>query len=75
MISRIKRGADIELKIGSVPSIANVMVPRAIADVRQAFPNLLIEMDILKIEDVDRLSDARQGRARGGEFDDSIIRC
>ena len=52
IISRVKRGADIELKVGSVPSIANVMVPRAIADVRQAFPNLLIEIDILKIEDV-----------------------
>ena len=51
IISRIKRGADIELKIGSVPSIANIMVPRAIADVRKAFPNLLIEIDILKIED------------------------
>ena len=51
VISRIKRGANIELKIGSVPSIANVMVPRAIADVRKAFPNLLIEIDILKIED------------------------
>ena len=51
VISRIKRGASIELKIGSVPSIANVMVPRAIADVRRAFPNLLIEVDILKIED------------------------
>ena len=51
VISRIKRGANIELKIASVPSIANVMVPRAIADVRKAFPNLLIEVDILKIED------------------------
>jgi hypothetical protein len=28
------------------------MAPRAIADVRRAFPNLLIEVDILKIEDV-----------------------
>ena len=27
------------------------MVPRAIADVRKAFPNLLIEIDILKIEE------------------------
>lgn len=51
VISRIKRGASIELKIASVPSIANVMVPRAIADVRKAYPNLLIECDILKIED------------------------
>jgi DNA-binding transcriptional LysR family regulator len=51
VISRIKRGANTELKVGSVPSIANVMVPRAIADVRKVFPNLLIEIDILKIED------------------------
>jgi DNA-binding transcriptional LysR family regulator len=51
VISRIKRGANTELRIGSAPSIANVMVPRAIADVRKAFPNLLIEVDILKRED------------------------
>jgi DNA-binding transcriptional LysR family regulator len=51
VISRIKRGAATELKIGSVPSIGQVMVPRAIADLRKAFPNLMIEIDILKIED------------------------
>ena len=51
IISRIKRGANTELKIGSVPSIANIMVPRAIADLRKGLPNLLIEIDILKIED------------------------
>ncbi len=51
VISRLKRGAHTELRIASVPSIANVMVPRAIADVRRTFPNLLIDVDILKIED------------------------
>jgi DNA-binding transcriptional LysR family regulator len=51
VISRIKHGANTELKIASVPSIANVMVPRAIADLRKTLPNLLIEIDILKIED------------------------
>lgn len=51
VISRIKRGANTELRVASVPSIANVMVPRAIADVRRTFPNLLIDIDILKIED------------------------
>jgi DNA-binding transcriptional LysR family regulator len=51
VISRIKRGSNTELKIGSAPSIAAVMVPRAIADVRKSFPNLLIEVDILKRED------------------------
>jgi DNA-binding transcriptional LysR family regulator len=52
VISRIKRGADSELKIASVPSIAQVMVPRAVADLRKTLPNLLIDVDILKIEDV-----------------------
>ena len=51
VISRVQRGAETELKIGSVPSIANIMVPRAIADLRRDLPNLLIEVDILKIED------------------------
>lgn len=51
VIRRLERGADSELKIGSVPSISNVMVPRAIASVRQKFPNLLIDVDILKIEE------------------------
>lgn len=51
VIKRLERGADSQLKIGSVPSISNVMVPRAIASVRQKFPNLLIDVDILKIEE------------------------
>jgi DNA-binding transcriptional LysR family regulator len=51
VIGRLKRGADLELKIGSVPSISNVMVPLAIADVRRKFPNLVIDVDILKIEE------------------------
>ena len=52
VIAKIKRGASTELKIGSVPSIAHVMVPRAIAELRRPLPNLLIEVDILKIEDI-----------------------
>lgn len=51
VVQRMKRGADAELRIGSVPSISNVMVPRAIADVRTAYPSLLIDIDVLKIEE------------------------
>src|SRR5262245_2711877 len=51
VIKRLARGVDSELKIGSVPSIANVMVPRAISGVRRRFPNLLIDFDVLKIEE------------------------
>lgn len=51
VIKRLAQGADSALKIGSVPSIANVMVPRAVAGVRRRFPNLLIDVDVLKIEE------------------------
>jgi DNA-binding transcriptional LysR family regulator len=52
VVRRLKLGADAELRAGSVPSIANVMVPRAVADVRRKFPSLLIDLDVLKLEDV-----------------------
>jgi DNA-binding transcriptional LysR family regulator len=51
VISRLKRGAGTELKIGSVPSISTVMVPRAIADVRRLLPGLVIDVDVLKLEE------------------------
>jgi len=51
VIARLKRGADAALRIGSVPSISHVMVPRAIVDVRRRFPDLLIDVDILKLEE------------------------
>ena len=51
VISRLKRGAGSELKIGSVPSISAVMVPRAIADIQRKLPGLIVEIDVLKIEE------------------------
>jgi DNA-binding transcriptional LysR family regulator len=51
VIERMQRGADAELRVGSVPSLSLVMIPRAIADVRAAFPNLRIDVDVLKLED------------------------
>jgi DNA-binding transcriptional LysR family regulator len=51
VIARIKRGADSALKIASVPSIGQVMVPRAVAELRKSLPNLAIDVDILKIEE------------------------
>jgi DNA-binding transcriptional LysR family regulator len=52
VIRRLKQGADAELRAGSVPSIAGMMVPRAIAEVRRKYPSLLIDLDVLKLEDV-----------------------
>jgi DNA-binding transcriptional LysR family regulator len=51
VISRLETGAAQELRIGSVPSIANVMAPRAIERVRRAHPDLIIDINILKIEE------------------------
>jgi DNA-binding transcriptional LysR family regulator len=51
MIGRLETGTSQELRIGSVPSIANVMVPRAIERVRHRHPGLLIDINTLKIEE------------------------
>src|SRR5262249_52780241 len=51
VISRLKRGADLALKIGAVPSISAVMAPRAIAEVRRKYPDLLIDLDVLRLEE------------------------
>src|ERR1700709_486919 len=51
IISKIGRGALSELRIGSVPSISQIMVPRAIERVRRSYPDLRIDINILKIEE------------------------
>lgn len=51
VVTRLKRGIGTELKVGSVPSISIVMVPRAIADVQRKLPGLLVDVDVLKLEE------------------------
>jgi len=51
IISKIGHGALSELRIGSVPSIAQIMAPRAIERVRRRYADLRIDINILKIED------------------------
>ena len=51
IIAKIGQGAVSELRVGSVPSIAQVMVPRAIEGVRRRYPDLRIDVDVLKIEE------------------------
>jgi len=50
-IGRLGRGEGRELSVASVPSIANVMVPRALERLRGQFPELAIDINILKIEE------------------------
>lgn len=51
ILSRIGRGDLSELRIGSVPSLAQSMAPRAIERVRRRYPDLRIDINILKIEE------------------------
>jgi DNA-binding transcriptional LysR family regulator len=51
VLKRLERGDDSQLRVASVPSIANVMVPRAISAVRARFPELILDIDVLKIEE------------------------
>lgn len=50
-IRRLSSGENVALSIGSVPSIAQAMVPRATASLREMFPDIRISIDILNIED------------------------
>ncbi len=51
VIGQIDRGAGGTLRIASVPSMANVMVPRALARLRQRFPELAIDLDVIKVQE------------------------
>ena len=74
-IDRLGSGGGQELSIASVPSIANVMVPRAVEKIRRRFPDIGIEIDILKIEQaIDYLLLGRgEVVAISSRFDHSII--
>jgi DNA-binding transcriptional LysR family regulator len=51
LIERVDIGTGQELKIGSAPSISQVMVPRAIVQLRSRHPELVIDINILKMEE------------------------
>jgi DNA-binding transcriptional LysR family regulator len=50
-IERMQRGGSSELRIGSVPSISHVMVPRAVEVMRRRYTDLKLDINILKIEE------------------------
>lgn len=51
-ISRLKAGTESELAFASVPSIAQFVVPRAVAAIRARFPELYIDLTLLKFEEI-----------------------
>jgi len=50
-LRRIERGDGLVLRLASVPSISNVMVPRAVVRLRQRHDGLRLDINILKIEE------------------------
>ncbi|RVL60010.1 LysR family transcriptional regulator [Sinorhizobium meliloti] len=50
-IGQLERGRGVELALGSVPSIANAMMPQAIAGLMRRYPDISINFDILRIEE------------------------
>lgn len=51
LVGQLQRGASSELRIGSVPSISHVMVPRAVEMLRRRYTALRLDINILKIEE------------------------
>ncbi len=50
-IGQLERGELVELAMGSVPSIANVMVPRAVRRFKHRYPGIHMRIELLKIEE------------------------
>ncbi len=50
-ISQLERGHGVHISLASVPSIAHVMVPRAAARLKAKYPDIRMNIEILKIEE------------------------
>ncbi len=50
-VASLQKGEDVRLGFASAPSIAQFIAARAIRRVRQRFPDLFIDLNILKIEE------------------------
>ena len=50
-VDRLKLGRGMQLKIGSVPSMSNIMVPRALRRLTTRFPELDLDLDVIKVQE------------------------
>lgn len=50
-VGNLGRGKSQEFSVASVPSIANVLVPRAIANLRHRYPDLALDISIVRLEE------------------------
>lgn len=51
-VAALKKGGDTRLSFACAPSIAQFIAARAIRTIRQRFPDLLIDLNILKMEEM-----------------------
>lgn len=75
-VDNLGRGESQEFRFASVPSIANVMVPRAVARLRKRYPDLALDINILKIEEAIDFLLLGRGElvAISSKFDHPLIR-
>jgi len=50
-LERLKRGSESELAFAAMPSVAQFIAARAVMQVRRRFPELYIDLNVLKIEE------------------------
>jgi len=77
VIGKVNSGASQELRIGAAPSISQVMVPHAIKLLLARFPDLVIDINLLKIEEaVDYLLLGKgEVVAMSSRFDHPGLKC
>ena len=51
VLQQVDRGAGIQLKIASVPSLSQFVVPNALKRLREKFPELGLDLDIIKVQE------------------------
>jgi DNA-binding transcriptional LysR family regulator len=50
-LDRLRRGAESELAFASMPSVAQFIAARAVLQIRRRYPELYIDLNVLKIEE------------------------
>ena len=51
VLRRIDRGAGLEFRLATVPSMGSAIVPRALRRLRERFPELGIDLDVIKVQE------------------------
>lgn len=51
VLTRIDQGVGLGLNIASVPSLASMLVPRALRRLRERYPSLALDLEIIKVQE------------------------